>query len=71
MDFYEACSYLNDLTEHRHGLGPIEDGGRPRTEAIKTARALGIRFPESEIRRKVEQAVAVVNGGVASPFGVR
>lgn len=43
--FYDAVDLVNDVTEHRYGSGPIEDGGSARTRAIKAARAVAKTSP--------------------------
>lgn len=63
MDFYEAVDYLNDITEHRYGSGPIEDGGHALTRAISDARRLAADGSRYVKAATVEAAVAAIKGG--------
>ena len=60
-DFYEAVEIVNDATEHRYGLGPIEDGGKPRERAISAARRVA-RTSAEPWRGQILQACATVAG---------
>lgn len=58
-EFMEAVSYINDLTEHRFGLGPIEDGGTARKRAVIAARSAAAS--ERDLKKSADIAGKVIH----------